>query len=136
MKIELNYRSGKAAYVQIAEQIKYAAASGLLRPGESLPGIRPLSEKLQVNRNTVLKAYSELENDGVIEKVPGIGCIIAKNNSPLKKSVRNQLLAEAIDAALVHAYQLQTSEEEFIALVQNRAKAFYQNHTKNQEDKS
>ena len=125
MKIELNFRSGKAAYVQIAEQIKYAAASGLLRPGESLPGIRPLSERLQVNRNTVLKAYSELEIEGVVEKVPGVGCIISKNNSPLKKSVRDQRLSEAIDAALVQAHQLQASEGDFRSLMNKRIEVFY-----------
>ena len=67
MFIELNYRSGKAAYIQIAEQVKYAAASGALLPGESLPGIRPLAERLEVNRNTVAKAYRFLERDSVIQ---------------------------------------------------------------------
>ncbi len=124
MNIEINFRSGKAAYVQIAEQVKYAAASGLLRPGDALPGIRPLSVKLNVNRNTVLKAYSELEKEGVVEIVTGVGCIISKNNSPLKKSVRNQLLTEAVDAALVQAHHLQASEEEFLQLVQKRIQVF------------
>ena len=124
MFIELNYRSGKAAYIQIAEQVKYAAASGSLLPGDPLPGIRPLAERLEVNRNTVAKAYSELEKEGIVEIITGIGCIISKSNSPLKKSVRNKLLEEAVDAALVQAHHLQASEEEFLNIVTKRMKTF------------
>ncbi len=124
MFIELNYRSGKAAYLQIAEQVKYAAASGSLLPGDSLPGIRPLAERLEVNRNTVAKAYSELEKEGIVEIITGIGCIISKSNSPLKKSVRNKLLEEAVDAALVQAHHLQASEDEFLDIVRKRMKTF------------
>lgn len=124
MFIEINYRSGKAAYVQIAEQVKYAAASGALLPGDLLPGIRPLSERLELNRNTVAKAYAELEKEGIVEIQTGIGCVISGNNSPLKKSVRNKLLEESIDAALVQAHHLQANEEEFISLVKKRMKVF------------
>lgn len=134
MFIELNYRSGKAAYIQIAEQVKYAAASGALLPGETLPGIRPLAERLEVNRNTVAKAYAELEKEGVVEMVTGIGCIISKSNSPLKKSVRNKLLAEAIDAALVQAHHLQATDSEVLDLVQKRMKIFSQRHPSTNSD--
>ena len=134
MFIELNYRSGKAAYIQIAEQVKYAAASGALRPGESLPGIRPLAERLEVNRNTVAKAYAELEKEGIVEMVTGIGCIISKNNSPLKKSVRNKLLVEAIDAALVQAHHLQASDSEVLDLVNKRMKIFSKRHPSTKPD--
>ncbi len=135
MFIEINYRSGKAAYVQIAEQVKYAAASGALLPGDLLPGIRPLSERLEVNRNTVAKAYAELEKEGIVEIQTGIGCVISKNNSPLKKSVRNKLLEESIDAALVQAHHLQATDEEFLTLVQKRMKLFSK-RTQNQESSS
>ena len=59
MLIQLNFKSGLPVYLQIAEQIRAAAASGALRAGEPLPGIRPLAEQLRINRNTVAKAYSE-----------------------------------------------------------------------------
>ncbi len=136
MKIELNFKSGKPAYVQIVEQIKYAAASGLLQPGEALPGIRPLSERLCVNRNTVLRAYSELENEGVVEKITGVGCIITENSSPLKKSVRTQLLTEAINAALVQAYQMRVTEDEFLTLAKKRAQAFYASESAPNKDQT
>ena len=56
MIIQINFKSGMPAYLQVADQIKAAAASGGLRPGEPLPSIRPLAEELRVNRNPVAKA--------------------------------------------------------------------------------
>ena len=60
--------------------------------GEPLPSIRPLAEELRVNRNTVAKAYAELESQGVIETIAGKGCFVRANNSPFKKEVRLKLL--------------------------------------------
>ena len=71
MFLELNFSSGKATYLKIVDQVRMAAASGALRTGESLPGIRTLAEELRINRNTVSKAYSELERQGVVEHRPG-----------------------------------------------------------------
>ena len=59
-----------------------------LHAGEPLPSIRPLAEQLRINRNTVAKAYAELESQGVIETIAGRGCFIAANNSPFKSEVR------------------------------------------------
>ena len=64
MLIQLNFKSGKPVYLQVVDQVKAAAASGALRAGEPLPSIRPLAEQLRVNRNTVAKAYAELEGPG------------------------------------------------------------------------
>ena len=73
MLFQLNYKSGKAVYLQLVDQVKAAAASGALNAGSPLPGIRPLAEELRVNRNTVAKAYSALESQGVIETIAGKG---------------------------------------------------------------
>ena len=73
MLFQLNYKSGKAVYLQLVDQVKTAAASGALHAGSPLPGIRPLAEELRVNRNTVAKAYSALESQGVIETITGLG---------------------------------------------------------------
>ena len=124
MNFQLNFKSGKPAYLQIVEQVKFAAASGALRQGEPLPSIRPLAEELRINRNTVAKAYAELESEGVIETRPGKGSVLAENHSPLRKAVRNEILTEAIDHAIVRAHHLQIEPEELLSLVESRLEHF------------
>jgi len=120
MLFQLNFKSGKPVYLQVVDQVKAAAASGALRPGEALPSIRPLAEQLRVNRNTVAKAYTELESQGVIETVGGKGCFLSGNNSPFKKEVRLKLLTEEMDAAVVQAHHLQIGRSEFLRLAEER----------------
>ena len=123
MMLQVNFKSGKPVYLQVVDQVKAAAASGALQTGEPLPSIRPLAEELRVNRNTIAKAYTELENQGVIETLPGKGCFLKANNSPLKKEVRRKLLTEEIDQAIVQAHHLQVPRGEFIELVRKRLDA-------------
>jgi GntR family transcriptional regulator len=120
MLVQINYKSGKPVYLQIVDQIKAAAASGALRSGEALPSIRPLAEELRVNRNTIAKAYTELESIGVIETLPGKGCFVRENHSPLKKEIRRKMLIEEIDQAIVQAHHLQVPRGEFLELVRDR----------------
>jgi GntR family transcriptional regulator len=72
-----NPSSGVPIYLQLMQQVKHAVETGALRPGDQLPGIRPLAEELVVNPNTVAKAYRELEHDGVIELRHGAGAFVA-----------------------------------------------------------
>ncbi len=123
MLIQVNFKSGLPVYLQVVEQVKAAAAAGTLRPGEALPSIRPLAEELRVNRNTIAKAYSELESLGVIEAVPGKGCFITENHSPLRKEARHMLLIQVIDTAVIQAHHLQVPREEFLELVSERLDA-------------
>jgi GntR family transcriptional regulator len=120
MLIQVNFRSGKPVYLQVVDQVKAAAAAGGLRAGEPLPSIRPLAEELRVNRNTIAKAYAELESQGVIETVPGKGCFIKEGNSPMRKDVRRKLLTQEIDAVVVQAYHLNVPPGEFMELVRER----------------
>jgi GntR family transcriptional regulator len=69
---------GVPIYLQLMEQVKHAIETGALRPGEQLPGIRPLAEELVINPNTVAKAYRELEHEGVIELRQGAGAFVAE----------------------------------------------------------
>jgi GntR family transcriptional regulator len=123
MLLQINFKSGLPIYLQIVEQVKAAAASGAIKPGEALPSIRPLAEELRVNRNTVAKAYTELESQGVIETLPGRGCILKENQSTLRKEVRRKLLAEEIDQAIVQAHHLQVPRDEFLKLIHERLDA-------------
>ena len=124
MLIQLNFKSGKPVYLQVVDQVKAAAASGALRAGEPLPSIRPLAEQLRINRNTVAKAYAELEGQGVIETIPGRGCFLKENHSPFRKDVRLKMVAEEIDAAIVQAHHLRVEDKEFLDLVKERLEAF------------
>jgi GntR family transcriptional regulator len=74
-----NSASGVPIYLQLMEQVKHAVETGALRAGEQLPGIRPLSEELVINPNTVAKAYRELEHEGIIELRQGSGAFVAAN---------------------------------------------------------
>ncbi|HXY23551.1 MAG TPA: GntR family transcriptional regulator [Candidatus Acidoferrum sp.] len=123
MLFRINFKSGKPAYLQVVDQVKAAAASGELRPGEALPSIRPLAEELHLNRNTIAKAYAELESLGVIESLPGKGCFLSQNHSPLRKEIRRKLLIEEIDQAIVMAHHLQVPGPEFLELIQERLDA-------------
>jgi len=126
MLIQLNFKSGKPVYLQVVDQVKAAAASGALRAGEPLPSIRPLAEQLRVNRNTVAKAYAELEGQGVIETIAGRGCFLKENHSPFRKDVRLKMVAEEVDAAIVQAHHLRVEDKEFLALVKERLELFEQ----------
>jgi GntR family transcriptional regulator len=123
MILHINFKSGMPIYLQIVDQIRAAAASGALRSGEALPSIRPLAEELRVNRNTVAKAYAELESQGVIETLPGRGSFMKENQSALRKKVRRELLIEDIDQVIVQAHHLQVPHGEFLELIRERLDA-------------
>ena len=95
-----NPSSGVPIYLQLMEQVKYAIETGALRPGDQLPGIRPLAEELVINLNTVAKAYRELEHEGVIELRHGSGAFVA-TQARAGKSVQTLRDAQALVAATV-----------------------------------
>jgi GntR family transcriptional regulator len=132
---QINFKSGKPVYRQLVDQVKVAAASGALQPGEALPSIRPLAEELRLNRNTVAKAYSELESLGVIDTLPGKGCFLKQNHSPLRKEIRRKLLIEEIDQAIVMAHHLQVPRPEFLELIQERLEMLEDKRRANEEHK-
>jgi len=131
----INFKSGMPAYLQLVDQVKAAAASGELKPGEPLPSIRPLAEELRLNRNTVAKAYAELESLGVIESQPGKGCFLQQNHSPLRKEIRRKRLIEEIDQAIVMAHHLQVPGPEFLQLIEERMEALEHKRRANEEHK-
>lgn len=120
MRIQLNFKSGKPVYLQVVDQVKAAAASGALHDGYLLPSIRPLAEELRVNRNTIAKAYAELESQGVIETIAGKGCFIRTNGTPLKKSARLERLTQVIDDAVVQAHHFQVEKDDFLRVAEDR----------------
>ena len=91
MLLRPNPSSGVPIYLQLMEQVKHAIETGALRPGEQLPGIRPLAEELVINPNTVAKAYRELQHEGVIELRHGAGAFVSLK--PTAKKATDRLLA-------------------------------------------
>ena len=89
MLLRPNPSSGVPIYLQLMEQVKHSIETGALRPGEQLPGIRPLAEELVINPNTVAKAYRELEHEGVIELRHGAGAFVSGN--PRTKRLTDKL---------------------------------------------
>ena len=100
MLLRPNPSSGVPIYLQLMEQVKHGIETGALRPGEQLPGIRPLAEELVINPNTVAKAYRELEHEGVIELRHGAGAFISAN-ARSKRLTDKLRAAQAIVAAAV-----------------------------------
>jgi GntR family transcriptional regulator len=95
-----NPSSGVPIYLQLMEQVKHAIETGALRPGEQLPGIRPLAVELVINPNTVAKAYRELEHEGVIELRHGAGAFVS-GNERAKKTTDMLRAGQAIVAGVV-----------------------------------
>jgi GntR family transcriptional regulator len=124
MIFQVDFQAGKPVYLQLADQIRYAAASGRLRPGDPLPSLRPLAEELRINRNTIAKAYAELEGQGMIESLPGKGYFLRDNHSALTQQTRQRLLLTEIDEAVVMAHHLRVDREKFLALVRERLDFF------------
>jgi GntR family transcriptional regulator len=90
-----NPSSGVPIYLQLMEQVRHGIETGALRPGEQLPGIRPLAEQLVINPNTVAKAYRELEHEGVIELRHGAGAFVSAS-ARVKKQTDKLRAAQAV----------------------------------------
>src|SRR5256885_7131895 len=100
MLFRTNPSSGVPIYLQLMEQVKHAIETGALRPGDQLPGMRPLAEELVINPNTVAKAYRELEHEGVIELRHGAGAFVS-GNAQAKRITDKFRAGQAIVAAAV-----------------------------------
>src|ERR1700692_2985811 len=112
MIFRTNPSLGVPIYLQLMEQVKHAIETGALRPGEQLPGIRPLAEELVINPNTVAKVYRELEHEGVIELRHGAGAFVS-GTAPAKKLTDKLRAGQIIVAAAVEKLHARgvTSEE-------------------------
>lgn len=122
MQIHISPSDGVPIYLQIVNQVKYLFASGRLEAGQELPPIRVLAEQLEVNPNTVARAYRELEADGVVVKRRTAGTFVSDAGSPLARRERLRILTERVDLLLAEARQMGVGLEELLALIQKRDK--------------
>ena len=83
IEFHLEARSGVPTYLQLAQQVRQAVRLGLLVPGDQLPTVKEVVGRLAINPNTVLKAYRELEHEGVAEGRRGVGTFVREQAAPL-----------------------------------------------------
>lgn len=76
VEFQLDTASGVATYLQLVQQVHQALQLGLLKPGDRLPTAQQVVAKLAINPNTVLKAYRDLEREGLVRARPGLGTFI------------------------------------------------------------
>ena len=123
VQIHISAGDGVPIYQQIVNQVKYLIASGRLGPGEEMPPIRVLAERLLVNPNTVARAYRELEAAGVVEKRRTAGTYVSDAGSPLARKERLKIITERVDALLAEARQLGINLNELRELIASRDQA-------------
>lgn len=100
VEYRIDRHSGVATYIQIVQQTKQALRLGMLRPGDKLPTAREVVEATAINPNTVLKAYRELERDGLVEARRGLGTFVRRglSTAPADSPLRTDLDAWAARA--------------------------------------
>lgn len=93
VEYRIDRHSGVATYVQIVQQTKQALRMGLLEPGDRLPTAREVVEATAINPNTVLKAYRELEREGLVEARRGLGTFVRRSlgATPADSPLRTEL---------------------------------------------
>src|SRR5262249_21444236 len=106
MQLHVNAGSRLPIYQQLAQQIREAIARGELEAEAGLPSVRQLSRELLVNPNTVARAYTELEREGLLVSRPGRGIYVAQPRNDLTRAARDRRLTEQLDRWLTGAVHL------------------------------
>jgi GntR family transcriptional regulator len=83
IEFHLEARSGVPTYLQIVQQVRQAIRFGVLRPGDQLPTVKEVVSTLAINPNTVLRAYRELDGEGLVQGRRGVGTFVAGDVAPL-----------------------------------------------------
>ncbi|RJX27114.1 MAG: GntR family transcriptional regulator [Dethiobacter sp.] len=120
----LNPHSGIPMYLQLKEQIKTAVAGGALHPGDRLPPVRELALTLTVNPNTVARAYSELEREGILSAEQGRGTFVSGGEPLLREEERRVQVQSLIDKVLVEAFNLRITGDQLQAIWEERLRAW------------
>ncbi|HEX9236947.1 MAG TPA: GntR family transcriptional regulator [Actinomycetota bacterium] len=122
IQFRLDPRSGVSTYLQLVHQVRNALRLGMLRPGDQLPTVKEVVGSLAINPNTVLKAYRELEHEGLVEGRPGMGTFVLrtlKGPSPDKHAA----LKRSLDRWLQSAFEAGFDVEAVVALFETTLRA-------------
>lgn len=124
----LDRGSGVSTYLQLVHQVKHALRLGLLQPGDQLPTAKEVVTQLAINPNTVLKAYRELEREGLAEGRPGQGTFIRRSLGEASASDRAQL-SEELSAWVNAARRARLDQEDIEALFASALNASFRRET-------
>ena len=106
MLITIDVHSGVPAYKQLVDQIRLQVAGGRLKPGEEIPSTRALSAELGLNPMTISRAYALLEEDGILERRPGLSLVVRARSGATGAPARMAQLAKSLRPAASVARQL------------------------------
>jgi GntR family transcriptional regulator len=112
--MEKAFLSKRDVYIEIAQRYEKYITLGVIKPGEKLPSVRTAATELRVNPNTVQRAYSLLEEKGLIRSMPKKGAFVIFGN----ENSRQGESFEALTAQLLHLKQQGTSKEEIISVIE------------------
>ena len=96
MEISIDQKSGVPLYRQIIESVKFAIARGALSPGDKLPTVRQLAVDLEVNPNTVIRAYREMVIEGVLDPQQGSGTFVTNHRPEVDALERGRMLDQIL----------------------------------------
>jgi GntR family transcriptional regulator len=125
IEFHLDGRSPVATYKQLVQQVRQALRVGLLEPGDQLPRVREVAESLAINPNTVLKAYRELELEGLVEGRPGLGTFVVRSLAGPSLASQAELRLE-LQAWLERARAAGLDQEDVVALVETTMRSSFQ----------
>lgn len=115
--IRLNPSSGTPLYVQLVEHLKHSIEAGAIKAGEQLPSVRRMAEELLINPNTVVRAYRDLENDGILVLKHGSGVFVRA--SVVARTALMRKAEPVLQSAVDRLEALGLSEEEIRRLMEN-----------------
>lgn len=112
MLITIDVHSGVPAYRQLVDQIRIQVAGGRLQPGEEIPSTRALSAELSLNPMTISRAYALLEEEGLLERRPGLPLVVRARSGATSATARGEQFAKALRPLARMARQLGISGKE------------------------
>ena len=127
--------SNKPIYVQVSEQISAAIARGQLVSGDKLPAVRKLASELVINPNTVARAYSRLEQTGLVTTKTGSGTFVSDPKMRRSDAADINMLAERMDTLITRGLNLGMGEQDLISLFESRLAKFSKESNKRKEEK-
>src|SRR5215813_8065526 len=116
IEFHLDSRSGVSPYLQLIHQVRHALRLGLLSEGDQLPTVKEVVGRLAINPNTVLKAYRELEYEGLVAARPGVGTFVTRTLADESLAAHGELRAD-LEHWLAAARQAGLAEESIEALM-------------------